>query len=175
MSPLGIARHLERLGGLQVDRAVAEDLATQQEPAIATRNRRHRGRQVEAVGLRHAVPVVDRGRGGQGQLATEGDAPEARVRSGHHQAVARRAVGADGRVVTDHAAVERVVLVDVTVVAGGGPGVGDRGAPTAFLGERLLRRQQDLGGAGLDALLADDQAAEARHVAAPGLAQARLG
>ena len=89
--------------------------------------------------------------------------------------MARRAVGTDGRIIFDQAAVEGVLLVDVTVVARGGPGVGHRGAPAAFLGERLLRRQQDLGRAGLDALLADDQAAEARHVAAPGLAQARVG
>src|SRR6185437_2164621 len=171
----------EVLGGLEVDVAVAEDLAADQETAVARREDAD-ALAAPAVGR---IPVHVRRDGAetgqvdirirrrQRQLGAHHEAPRAIQRAGHDQAMPWHLRRRDEGVVPDGLVVEGVLIgrIAVVVVLGGmAVGVGDRGAPVRFAGIGFLDRNQQLVQMGFQAVAAEDQRAEAGHAVAPGLA-----
>ncbi len=76
--------------------------------------------------------------------------PWNRVRQDERQAAERRPI-------------ELVGLFDIVILPGHRVRVCERGGPVRVFGERFLRRNQQLRGLRLDAIVADDQTAESRN------------
>src|SRR6201991_3387731 len=163
----------EILRGLDVDVAIAPDLAADEElRALHRPCDRTRTLTVAVDHARRTQYAVIRHRGRHGQLGRQRDAPGRIEGARADEAMLSHRVRGDERVVVDGRFVERVVLVDVTVLLGVAIGVREVGAPARLTRVRLVGRDQYLGRAGTDTVVADDHAAEARNAVAPGLGAA---